>query len=268
MRIAFLLSWLFLGGCMPPSRIQAFSIPSRLPHVQSQTGGGAATSPGLPASNLNTYLPRKGSPRRQPEEFDNQRIFQDCEKMLHGKRFFDDSKVVFNFTDANIDNKDLFPDAPPLTYQKYLTMQEKRVVVSFRFTDVPYLRPYFLTFASRLKKKHSDIIIERNVLPLVESTTQPIFEVLVDGKTVIGGGSNGRERHILGGRVDVQNTQSVFVSMEHLGLAISKARKKRRPTSVYGEDDDMHYSPRRRHRSSFLWFFEMERENIIGKQMC
>ena len=127
-------------------------------------------------------------------------------------------------------------------------MQEKRVVVSFRFTDLPYLRPYFLTFSSKLKKAHSDIILEQRVLPVVDAAAQPIFEVLVDGKIVIGGGSS-RERHVLGGRVDVQNTQSVYVSMEQLGLAIGKARKRRRPTTVYGDED---VDDRRRQRLSYV----------------
>ena len=165
--------------------------------------------------------------------------FAQGETLLPQKRCFDGDSVLRNFTNASEPKSiDLVPNAPQLIFSKYMTMQEKRVIVSFRFTNFPYLRPYFLTFSSKLKKLHTDIILEQTVLPVVDPSAQPIFEVYVDGKIVIGGGGSNRERHILGGRVDVQNTQSVFVSMEQLGLAILKARRKRRPTALYGEDDD------------------------------
>jgi hypothetical protein len=130
-----------------------------------------------------------------------------------------------------------FSFAPPLTFPKFLTMQEKRVVVSFRYTDVPYLKPYFLTVASRLKKRHADILIEKKKLPLVDSNSNPIFEVLVDGKIVIGAQGSTRQERILAGRVDVDKTQSVFISMEQLGNAIAKARKRKRPTNGYGLEE-------------------------------
>ena len=174
---------------------------------------------------------------------DLEKAFSYGEKLLEGKSCLNSK---WNFTLANnsttptIDPKERIPNAPHLTFSKFLTMQEKRVVVTFRFTDVPYLRPYFLTFASKLKKRHSDIIIEKRALSVVDANAQPNFEVIVDGKTVMGGGSsNSRERHVLGGRVDVQNTQSVYVSMEQISSAIAKARKKRRPTTLYGEDEDL-----------------------------
>ena len=165
--------------------------------------------------------------------------FAKGETLLPTRSCFNGDSVLQNFTNAaEPKSKDLFPNAPQLTFSKYTSMQEKRVVVSFRFTDFPYFRPYFLTFSSKLKKMHADIILEQTIVPIVDSSAQPIFEVSVDGKVLIGGGGNSRERHILGGRVDVQNTQSVFVNMEQLGLAITRARRKRRPTTVYGQDDD------------------------------
>ena len=190
-----------------------------------------------------------------------EQAFSDGEKFLVGKSCLD-SKLEWDMTNiagnaTAVHPKDLIPNAPHLTFQKFVTMQEKRVVVTFRFTELPYLRPYFLTFASKLKKHHSDIIIEKRTLPVVDANAQPVFEVIVDGKTVMGGGSsNSRERHVLGGRVDVQNTQSVYVSMEQIGVAITKARKKRRPTTLYGEDgedvDDADTRIRRWHRSYVL----------------
>ncbi|CAB9498562.1 expressed unknown protein [Seminavis robusta] len=149
-------------------------------------------------------------------------------------------------TNNNYNKSSLIKPASHLTFSKFLTMQEKRVVVCFRFTDLPYLRPYFLTFANKLKKRHADIIIDKRILPLVvDSTSPPIFEVLVDGKIVIGNNKKGRsnnnskqEKVIVGGRVDATNTQSVFASMEQLGLAIAKARRRRRPNTLYGGETD------------------------------
>lgn len=144
-----------------------------------------------------------------------------------------------NLTDVKINENDLLPSAPHLTYKKYLTMQEKRVVVTFRFSDVPYLKPYYLTFASKLKKLHPDLFIQKIPIPMVASSesksADPIFEVLVDGKVIMGGGRT-QERHA--GRIEVTKTQSIFVSMEQISHAIIKARRKRRPTTLYGDDDD------------------------------
>jgi hypothetical protein len=85
----------------------------------------------------------------------------------------------------------------------------------------------------------------------VDGSSTPIFEVLVDGKIVIGGGQS-RERHVLGGRVDVERTQSVFVSMEQLGHAISKARKKRRPSTLYGGHNGEDNPEMKKNRRTFV----------------
>jgi hypothetical protein len=169
---------------------------------------------------------------------DLEKAFKDGEKLLEGKSCLNGINLDLMDTNFTLQHDDQFPLAPHLTFQKFLTMQEKRVVVTFRYTDLPYLKPYFLTFASKLKKKHSDIIIEKRKLPVGDSNLQPHFEVLVDGKTVMGSGSSKSREQVLGGRVDVQNTQSVYVSMEQISLAITKARKKRRPTTLYGEGED------------------------------
>lgn len=184
------------------------------------------------------------------------KAFAEGEKFLPTKSCFDGDNVLRNFSAGSIDEKDrIQANSPHLTYTKYLSMQEKRVVVSFRFTDLPYLRPYFLTFCSKLKTLTPDIIVERRCLPVVDATTgsQPIFEVLVDEKLVIGAGGT-RERHVLGGRVDVDDTQSVYVSMQQLSLAIARARRKRRPTAkVYdGENNDDEDDEDETHRSYIL----------------
>jgi len=45
----------------------------------------------------------------------------------------------------------VLPLAPPLSYDKFLTMQDKRVVVTIRYSGESGLRPFFLTAAKKLK---------------------------------------------------------------------------------------------------------------------
>lgn len=105
------------------------------------------------------------------------------------------------------------------------------MVVTFRYTDVPHLKPYYLTFASKLKKLHPDIILEKISMPLVDKTSNPIFEVLVDGKAIMGGG---RTQQGNAGRIEVAKTQSIYVSIPQVSAAIAKARRKKRPDTLYG----------------------------------
>lgn len=44
-----------------------------------------------------------------------------------------------------IDESKLLPSSPPLVFRKYLTMQDKRVRVSIRYSIGGGLKPYFLT---------------------------------------------------------------------------------------------------------------------------
>jgi len=111
------------------------------------------------------------------------------------------------------------------------------------------LKPYYLTVAKRVKDQYPDVLIERvevsggdggdsvdgsndykgsdkskkntnnNNAAIGPSAT---FEVVVDGKIVV--------------RTQRTQTGSVFVSMNELDIAILRARKRRRPTTVYGEN--------------------------------
>lgn len=125
-------------------------------------------------------------------------------------------------------------EAPPLSFQKFLTMQGKRVVVTIRYSGEAGLKPYFLTAAKKIKASHPDVILERRQTADVDwedPNDEPSFEILVDGKVVVGT-TKSRSRKKIGN--DVQ--QSIFVSMQELDLAISRARRRRRPsTTVYGE---------------------------------
>ena len=75
------------------------------------------------------------------------------------------------------------PASPPISYGKFLTMQEKRAVVTIRYSGDAGLKPYFLTMAKKLKQSHPDVIIERRILPAVVDG-EATFEVLVDNKVV------------------------------------------------------------------------------------
>lgn len=166
------------------------------------------------------------------------------------------------------------PDAPMMTYQKYLTMLEKRVKVTVRYSADAGLRPFYLTVANEIKSAHPDVLLEKRILPPASGGgggmgEEAIFEVVVDGKTVIGkkkmkmlkvssrndnngaggevssdsegGGSKSKRPR---GGIGVSNTpdiaggRSVFVSMEKLDHELSKARKRRRPNTLYKSKED------------------------------
>jgi hypothetical protein len=84
------------------------------------------------------------------------------------------------------------------------------------------------------------VIIEKRILPSFEEAT---FEVIVDDKVVVGKSSSSRQR--LGstskGVEDLTGGMSVFVSMMELDLAITKARRRRRPNSTYENNEDDSY---------------------------
>jgi hypothetical protein len=130
---------------------------------------------------------------------------------------------------------ELLPEAPPMSYNKFLTMQEKRAVVTIRYSGEAGLKPYFLTMAKKIKASHPDVIVERRILPAV-ADGEATFEVLVDGKVVIG-----KSRHRKVGRgveMPQHARRSVFVSMGELDLAIARARRKQRPTTAYGSANE------------------------------
>ena len=125
------------------------------------------------------------------------------------------------------------PEAPPLSVDKYLTMQDKRVVVTIRYSGSAGLKPYFLTVAKKVKESHPDVIIERQILPSVEDLdVEASFAVLVDGKVVVGNEKSSKQKV---GQVDMEHARSVFVSMQELDATISRCRRKRRPAKVYGD---------------------------------
>lgn len=125
--------------------------------------------------------------------------------------------------------------APPLSYQKYMTMQKKRVPVTIRYSAESGLKPYYLTVAKRVKDLYPDVLIEvsefkddakKQVEGGPEGENAGSFEVAVDGRIIVR-----RANQKAGVRAG-----SIFVSMAEMDLAITRARKRRRPSTVYGED--------------------------------
>jgi hypothetical protein len=105
--------------------------------------------------------------------------------------------------------------------------------VAIRYSAESGMRPYFLTMAKKIIESHPDVFLDRVILPKVDlkeqgdndKNSRPIFEVLVDGKVVVP--TLGRkDRDFMG----------IFVSMQELDLAMDRARRRRRPSTVYGED--------------------------------
>jgi hypothetical protein len=128
---------------------------------------------------------------------------------------------------------------PTLTHPPPLS-QAKRVIVTIQYSGEYGLNPYFLTVAKKIKFSHPDVIIEKRILPSFEEAT---FEIIVDDKVVVGKSSASRQR--LGsnskGVEDLTGGMSVFVSMMELDLAITKARRRRRPNTSYGSDENDSY---------------------------
>eukprot|EP00550_Attheya_septentrionalis_P012920 CAMPEP_0198304172 /NCGR_PEP_ID=MMETSP1449-20131203/57266_1 /TAXON_ID=420275 /ORGANISM="Attheya septentrionalis, Strain CCMP2084" /LENGTH=313 /DNA_ID=CAMNT_0044006687 /DNA_START=284 /DNA_END=1225 /DNA_ORIENTATION=+ len=142
--------------------------------------------------------------------------------------------------------------SPPLTFQKYLTMQYKRVIVTVQYSEESGLRPFYLTMAKKIKETFPDVFIEKRLLPALDSKSESInderaFAVLVDGKSVVGKSKNKKQgvQMTKTSSQDSQNVRpdraagrSVFVSMAELDLAIAKARKRRRPSTAYNLKDN------------------------------
>jgi hypothetical protein len=118
--------------------------------------------------------------------------------------------------------------APALSFRKFLTMQERRVVITIRYADNAGWKPYYLTATKKIKARHPDVLLERRVLPSSFQQQQgvdgagEVFEIAVDGKVIIGNQSK------------ITPTRIVYCNMVELDLAIARARRRHRPTTTYG----------------------------------
>jgi len=113
---------------------------------------------------------------------------------------------------------------------------KKRVPVTIRYSPSTGLKPYYLTVAKRVKDQYPDVLIERVEISGEdggggetidgESSGAGTFEVIVDGKIVVRNNQ----------RAGNDNGGSIFVSMTEMDLAIARARRRRRPSTAYGEN--------------------------------
>jgi len=100
------------------------------------------------------------------------------------------------------------------------------------------MRPFYLTVATLIKSRHGDVILEKELIPVVgeEMEEEPIFEVIIDGKVVVGKSRSNWQPVPSNDRKNLANGLSVFIPMEEVNLAIAKARRRRRPTTtVYAQ---------------------------------
>ena len=144
-------------------------------------------------------------------------------------------------------------------------MQEKRIRVTIRYSADAGLRPFYLTVANQIKSTHPDVLLENRILPAISSSggDETIFDVLVDGKLVIGkkkskmlkvssrsdggksdegkgeDGAKSEEKKDSNTTPDIAGGRSLFVSMELIEQQLHKARKRRRPSTMYKTKEEI-----------------------------
>mmetsp|Transcript_12950 Transcript_12950/g.16377 ORF Transcript_12950/g.16377 Transcript_12950/m.16377 type:complete len:382 (+) Transcript_12950:45-1190(+) len=147
-------------------------------------------------------------------------------------------------TEQKVNLSEHFDSSPPLTFSKYLTMQEKRVPIVIRYSELQGLRSYYLTTAKKIKDSNPDVTVEKRIIPRNEEhkDEDTVFEVLVDNRIVVGKGQckwQGVTRSASGKDNDNKINQvfgmSVYISMQDINEAIAKARRKRRPSTTYAQ---------------------------------
>jgi len=73
------------------------------------------------------------------------------------------------------------------------------------------------------------------ILPAVEGESEEssLFEILVDGRVIIGKGRSKWQSVSRNVNGPATSGMSVFISMQEIDAAIAKARRKRRPSTAY-----------------------------------
>ena len=170
------------------------------------------------------FLPRDAAAFACPIE--SHILFLYSEKSPHGKSSSSCFILLVNSSTA------------AATSVSFVLPKSRRVPVVIRYSADSGMKPYFLTVAKKLKDSHPDIILDKVILPKIMPTgdgkpeISPTFEVMVDGKVIIP--TVGKKDRIGSGG---SAGKIVFVSMEELDTAISRARRRRRPSTVYGDDE-------------------------------
>jgi len=116
-------------------------------------------------------------------------------------------------------------------------LKEKQIPVSIRYSQVSGLRSFYLTAAKKITQSNPDVVVKRMILPAVEgeseASSSSLFEVLVDGRVIIGKGRGKWQPVSRNGNGVATSGMSVFISMQEVDAAIAKARRKRRPSTAY-----------------------------------
>lgn len=115
-----------------------------------------------------------------------------------------------------------------------------------RYSEVPGLRPYFLTTAKKIKELNPDVIVEKYAIPMLEDYKgdETTFEVVVDNRVIVGK-PQCKWQGVSRGNKDNDNTNnrvfgmSVYINMANVNEAIAKARRKRRPNTAYAQQGQM-----------------------------
>eukprot|EP00638_Chattonella_subsalsa_P005545 CAMPEP_0117746542 /NCGR_PEP_ID=MMETSP0947-20121206/8005_1 /TAXON_ID=44440 /ORGANISM="Chattonella subsalsa, Strain CCMP2191" /LENGTH=229 /DNA_ID=CAMNT_0005563879 /DNA_START=78 /DNA_END=767 /DNA_ORIENTATION=+ len=113
--------------------------------------------------------------------------------------------------------------APPMTEQKFATMQDRRVSMYFRYTGGVGLKLYYLFAAKHFKQDFPELKISRKVLPCRndKDRLETTFEIHIDHKLVY------QKR---------PEKKAVYLELSTIEEAIVKARREKRPnTVVYGD---------------------------------
>lgn len=116
-----------------------------------------------------------------------------------------------------------FRFSPPMTLSKYRTMQQKRVRLSIRYSGGErYALQTFERIKEIVNSCFPDVVVEKSIREVRSSRDTGKFELVVDDRVVY---RKPPER------------QGVFLSMRALTTAIVRARRLRRPGTVYGDSD-------------------------------
>lgn len=115
-----------------------------------------------------------------------------------------------------------FRFAPPMTLEKHITMQQKRVRIYIRYSGGDrYAAKVFSRVKQLVGQRFPDVVVEKRIRNVRSSRDTGIFEILVDDRLVY---AKPPER------------DGIFLSMRALNVAIVRARRLRRPgQTVYGD---------------------------------
>ncbi|KAL1521777.1 hypothetical protein AB1Y20_021430 [Prymnesium parvum] len=115
------------------------------------------------------------------------------------------------------------PLAPPMTIEKYETMQRRRVQATLEFTMHPSWRFWAEQAAevlAILKERHPDLVVQKVIVATMDSSQIPDMALRVEGK-LCARLSSGRG--------------AVYLPMQLIGIAVEEGRRTQRPAeNVYG----------------------------------